>query len=512
MATRPMILLFLLIHYCHSSSAATGSNKSRMIAPPTYLSYYWLVFLFILNFVALDVVATEDEFLDCTDGVVVAQVILATLLAVVPEIFDSSPPPQKRRKTTFRERRFVQSIMQELGESYIPRAYRMKEQSFWILLDKISPYLTNKSAPRPGSKKRHRNGARNGIIEAATKLSMALRYFAGGCPPDIAVMHGVSPRRVLPCVWEVVDAVNFCESMKIEFPKDHSEQKKIARGFQKRSKADFDICVGCIDGMLIWIHKPSDEDCYPIGAKKFYSGHKKKFGLNMQGVCDAKKRFLDVEINSPGATSDYLSFMRSNLRFKLETDGFLSPGLALFGDNAYVNSWYMAVPFKGDGAKDVQNDAYNYYHSNTRINIECAFGMLVHRWAILRKPIPCNITIGKTTALVTCLCRLHNYCIDQKEGRAQASTNIDEFELMSRGAVPFDRHGIPRQLLGAGDHHDGTDRNYQRQMKRQMRRQKRKTGNQNKRNSPTSKTTLPFEYLFDMVVEKGLERPALRAL
>ena len=152
-----MILLFLLIHYCHSSSAATGSNKSRMIAPPTYLSYYWLVFLFILNFVALDVVATEDEFLDCTDGVVVAQVILATLLAVVPEIFDSSPPPQKRRKTTFRERRFVQSIMQELGESYIPRAYRMKEQSFWILLDKISPYLTNKSAPRPGSKKRPRN-------------------------------------------------------------------------------------------------------------------------------------------------------------------------------------------------------------------------------------------------------------------------------------------------------------------------------------------------------------------
>jgi DDE superfamily endonuclease len=291
----------------------------------------------------------------------------------------------------------------------------------------------------------------------------------------------------------VVDAVNFCESMKIEFPKDHAEQKRIAREFQQLCKAGFDICVGCIGGMLVWIHKPNDKDCRHIGANKFYSDCKKKFGLHMQAVCDANKRFLDVEINSPGATSDYLAFVRSKLRSKLETDGFLSPGLALFGDNAYVNSWYMAVPFKGNGAGS--RGTYNFFHSRTRINIECAFGMLVHRWGILRTPIPRNINIGKTTALVTCLCRLHNYCIDQNEGRALESTNIDEFELMLRGAVPFDQQGNPRQLVGAGEHFNDTDRNFRRQIQKK-----------------TPKTTLPRDHLHQIVITKDFRRPAFIAL
>ena len=63
--------------------------------------------------------------------------------------------------------------------------------------------------------------------------------------------------------------------------------------------------------------------------------------------------------------------------------------LAFFCDNAYVNTSFMATPFKGSNSG--VKDAYNFYHSQLRINIECAFGMLVHRWGVLRKPLPVNI-------------------------------------------------------------------------------------------------------------------------
>ncbi len=40
--------------------------------------------------------------------------------------------------------------------------------------------------------------------------------------------------------------------------------------------------------------------------------------------------------------------------------------------------------------------------------------MFVHRWGILRKAIPANIGMKRTTALVMCLSRLHNFCIDSR--------------------------------------------------------------------------------------------------
>jgi hypothetical protein len=101
-----------------------------------------------------------------------------------------------------------------------------------------------------------------------------------------------------------------------------------------------------------------------------------------------------------------------SLYSKLE-NGVLAPGLCFFGDNAYINALFMATPFSGvsGGSKD----AYNFYHSQVRIRIECAFGMLTHRWAILRSAIAMNITIKRSVALVIALAKLHNFCIDETD-------------------------------------------------------------------------------------------------
>jgi DDE superfamily endonuclease len=99
----------------------------------------------------------------------------------------------------------------------------------------------------------------------------------------------------------------------------------------------FDNCVGCVDGLLIWINKPNKRDLLATksGATKFYCGRKNKYGLNMQATCDADRKFLDVEIQHPGATSDFLAFQTSDLNNKLQSPSFLHPDLTIYGNCAY---------------------------------------------------------------------------------------------------------------------------------------------------------------------------------
>jgi hypothetical protein len=100
-----------------------------------------------------------------------------------------------------------------------------------------------------------------------------------------------------------------------------------------------------MDGVLIWILKPTEKDVSSarIGRKKFLCGGKGKFGLNCQAVSDVSGCILDISIVCGGALSDCMAFA-SDLFRQLE-DGLLHKSLVLFGDNAYLNSHFIATPY-----------------------------------------------------------------------------------------------------------------------------------------------------------------------
>ena len=285
----------------------------------------------------------------------------------------------------------MKSIFAEYGPTYTRRAYRMSESAFYKLLNLLQPRLVKARRKTLGG------GTPNGEIPLDLKLSIALRYFAGGDVYDIMISHGVSHSAVYACIWAVVDAVNGTKQLKISFPTDHQEQKEMARRFAVKSQASFDCCVGAIDGMLVWVTRPTRTECdrIKVGAARFFCGRKKKYGVALQAVCDAERRFTDVYIGLPASASDHLVFSQSPLKTKLERDGILAPGLALFGDAAYMNNKYMVAPFRNASFR-TQKDDFNYYQSQVRINIECAFGMLTQRWGVLRKPIQSCVGIGKS--------------------------------------------------------------------------------------------------------------------
>ena len=80
---------------------------------------------------------------------------------------------------------------------------------------------------------------------------------------------------------------------------------------------------------------------------QFFSGQKEKYDLNLIAFCDYVCRFIDVDISHPASTSDYLAFCTLYLIKKMESEGFLVHGLCLHGDNAFVNTVFMACPFNG---------------------------------------------------------------------------------------------------------------------------------------------------------------------
>ena len=157
----------------------------------------------------------------------------------------------------------------------------------------------------------------------------------------------------------------------------------------------------------------------------------------MTATVDDQRRFIDIDISHPGATSDYLAFSVSSLKRRL-VSGLLLAGKYIFGDNAYVNESYMATPYR---TPNTAKDNYNFYHSQLRINVECAFGMLVQRWSILRRPLPAAMEIHKITALTFCLCKLHNFLLDDKE-KIAPRTCQDAAYGACRGNIGLEPHHV----------------------------------------------------------------------
>ena len=212
--------------------------------------------------------------------------------------------------------------------------------------------------------------------------------------------------------------------------------------------------------MLLWTEKPNATECQKVGVDsgKFFCGRKGKFGLNLLGVCDSMRRFTYISVQHPASASDYLAFVMSSLYVQFTEGEGLLKGFCLYGDNAYVNDTYMAVPFPN--TSNGPRDSYNYYHSQVRINIECSFGVLTNRWQILKSPLSSHLSIHRINALVLCLCKLHNFCIDNGNASPLKHYVHDRLTLMDfmqsrvQDDDPDDNSGdvIPIRLLGGGEH------------------------------------------------------------
>jgi hypothetical protein len=386
-----------------------------------------------------------------------------------------------------RERATMLSIGSMLTDNWFRRHYRMNRKKFDELVDLLTPYVRvggykyiygyrgrKFKYGRQRTKKlyKFKTRAPNGVIPVALRISMCLRYLAGGSVSDIALSHGISLGHVFElAIYPIIDAIQRCPRLRIKYPGLHAVQKRIAKGFRSKSAVDFDCCAGAIDGIILWTEKPTEAECESYGGLQsgsFFCWRKHKFGFNMQAICDADGRFLEYWITSPASASDFITFLTSPFYLEVSEPGFLAPGVALFGDNAYVSNAYMATPYQA--VRRNLSDDYNYFHSQLRIRIEMSFGMLTSRWGIMRSPLPASLGLKRQVQIFSACVILHNFCMgppsyDDSDSLDASEDAVvlnavpdllaeDEVNILIAGGISVGEHGEPLSLLHGGEHFD----------------------------------------------------------
>ena len=231
----------------------------------------------------------------------------------------------------------------------------------------------------------------------------------------------------------------------LEFHLDDPEMMAhLADGFDQISTSEGAITnvVGCIDGLAIRIPCPSPSECPdPL----HYFNRKQFFSVNCQAICDADLKFRWTSMNCAGSTNDVQAFEDTDLYRAIQA-GFLRRPYSIFGDAAYICNESVITPFASSIARaGTAFDVFNFYQSNIRIRIECAFGVLVARYAcacinkcmdlrrawpcrrgLLWRPLSCKL---KNVADRVLMCMsFHNICRDKKvqdQGRSRRKGWMD---------------------------------------------------------------------------------------
>ncbi len=99
----------------------------------------------------------------------------------------------------------------------------------------------------------------NGGISTNVRLACTPHYYSGASPYDLMFMCDAFHPEVMRSVWIMIDNINSQEEFDFQYPAYENAQETIVKQFSSRN-ADFKNYAGCIDGILIWIQKPSAKE------------------------------------------------------------------------------------------------------------------------------------------------------------------------------------------------------------------------------------------------------------
>lgn len=88
-------------------------------------------------------------------------------------------------------------------------------------------------------------------------------------------------------------------------------------------------------------------------------------------------------------------------------------------DSIFALHENMMKPYTKTENIDRKKEIFNYRISRARINVECAFGILVSRWRVFERPLPFNLATTEKVIIATLL--LHNFIISEELNKGQSN-------------------------------------------------------------------------------------------
>jgi hypothetical protein len=208
-------------------------------------------------------------------------------------------PLQKSARRTWEE--FTNMIVDDL----FWRMFRMTKETFRKLCHelesvvgketfKAKEYLLCNGWSLGLACTRKANEYKGGIVPGEMKVAIALRMLAGASYLDLIVAYGIDRSFVYLSLFEVVGWINTAFSLPLVNAlqnKDMAFFQSISDGFASFTSGIFKRCIGAIDGIAIRINCPPESE---VPDPKNYWCRKGFYALNVQAICDSKKRILWV--------------------------------------------------------------------------------------------------------------------------------------------------------------------------------------------------------------------------
>eukprot|EP00644_Phytophthora_capsici_P019534 jgi/Phyca11/133642/e_gw1.610.1.1 len=296
-----------------------------------------------------------------------------------------------------------------LLEGQFKRYYRMSADAFDVLVGFLTPLLQRCPAKSV-------NRTRTKPIEVVNMVQMTISWLAGGSYHTIRVLAGVSTSAFYEILVDVMQAI-------CDHPRFHVKAPLELLPDIEAAASEF----SSISSNNILTGSPSSDEVPDVSA--FYSGHYLTYGINVQALCDASCKFTGYCFNSPGKVADSVAFTKWKLSASVEKLPF---GYYIIGDNAYMLSAHLLVPFTKPEIKTVDHSAYNFYISQLRIRIEMSFGLLVNKWQIFQRPL--TVDFVHTGLVIKTAMQLHNYCIDDRinsnRGKSASTAALQEYNAL----------------------------------------------------------------------------------
>jgi len=209
---------------------------------------------------------------------------------------------------------------------------------------------------------------------------------------------------------------------------------------QIQESSGFPGCVRFLDGMdIVLQHSLSYYG-------KTYFNHKKRYALNIQGICDANRRFAFISGSFLSSVSDATVFGETSL-FKLPNLFFSSPDEYVLADKAYRVTRHCMTPYKEPLASREAGGycEFNLHLAEAQIKIEHAFVVLKNRWGSLKgisvygRRVKDHVRV--VAWILSCIV-LHNFLCDFEHdeewvaslGRQEAEEGFEEYEVIGEEA------------------------------------------------------------------------------
>ena len=311
-----------------------------------------------------------------------------------------------------RKRILWEPLVRILGDTEFARHHRISKALFDRIHKKIERHI------KTDAKYVRTSCCRGDVshIDSRSRLSMLLKHLAGSKTQDIYHTHGVSRPAVVQAITTTMDAI--IQEFPIKpFPfDDEAALQKLADGFRRKSTGGlFKNVVGVFDGYLLRIGKRCIGKLSGVQDPSKYYCRKGFYAVNCQVSCDSNRKVTSLSMLCPGAVPDTLAHKKGTMHRAVMT-GKLPARFLFIGDNAYPESDQMLTPCTRSQMKhDIHGymDNYNFYLSQLRINIECAFGMIINKFPILQSALLTTKLSSACKTFMVC-CILHNLCIEER--------------------------------------------------------------------------------------------------